>query len=121
MANDTMNDILGKVKDFAKKTGEKTSEVAELSKLKLNAASISSKVNTLYLELGRLTYDANKKGEENAEIAQKIEEIDQLFAELEGVNQQINLLKNQNICPACGAPNSKKSAFCNQCGTKLDV
>ena len=46
---------------------------------------------------------------------------DELYEQLDAVNDQISALRSRVICKKCGAENPAEACYCNMCGSKLDV
>ena len=97
MEDGKMKEIWGNVKTGAKSaakfTAEKTSELAEITKLKYAIHSAKSKLEKCYTELGRLDYDKSKTGDDHADevctlimqIDKHLDDISKLTAEIEEV------------------------------------
>jgi len=67
--------------DAAQKAKKKTGELAEDASMQIKLKSLESKRNSLYEQLGRLTYRQLKTGESQAEkIAETIEGLDDVRA-----------------------------------------
>ena len=46
--------------------------------------------------------------------------IDQLYQQIDTVNEKINALRKKASCPNCGFDNDEKAAFCSRCGANLN-
>lgn len=115
-----LDDLLIKAKDLANAAGNKAQEMAELTKLRLQAAQLRSDLDANYLKMGEIVYELKKANTENEDlIAMCIAEIDAQHKELEELNQKIDDLKNEAKCPECMASNPKESLYCSRCGAAL--
>lgn len=114
------DDLLIKAKDFANAAGSKAQEMAELTKLRLQAAQLRSDLDSNYLKMGEIVYELKKANTENEDlIAMCVAEIDAQHKELEELNQKIDDLKNELKCPECMASNPKEALYCSRCGASL--
>lgn len=115
-----LDDLLIKAKDFASAAGSKAQEMAELTKLRLQAAQLRSDLDANYLKMGEIVYELRKASTENEDlIAMCIAEIDAQHKELEELNEKINDLKNEAKCPECMASNPREALYCSRCGASL--
>lgn len=115
-----LDDLLIKAKDLANAAGNKAQEMAELTKLRLQAAQLRSDLDANYLKMGEIVYELKKADTENEDlIAMCIAEIDAQHRELEELNQKIDDLKNEVKCPECMASNPKDALYCSRCGAAL--
>ena len=116
------NAILGKVKNWANAAGKKAEEVAETSKLKMQILSVNGEISKAYEALGKLVYEAAKNndsvGEEMEAAMDKIDELKDKLAELEG---NVSVLKKEKNCGNCGASCALDAQFCSRCGAILEA
>ena len=121
MMSDGMNEFFTKVKDVAQKAGEKTVEVVDVSKLRLQCISVSARMRDCYEQLGKLTYFENKNGESDKDLMAKIiAKIDEYTSHLKSLNEQIDTIQQTIRCPKCAAANPQKANYCQKCGEKLE-
>ena len=114
------DDLLLKAKDLAGAAGIKAQEVAELTRVKLQAAQLKSDIDSNYLKLGEIIYELNKNGTENEELVNMcIAEIEAQLRELEELEAKISEMKKVVRCPECGAESPVGSLFCARCGAAL--
>ncbi len=116
------NAILGKVKNWANAAGKKTEEVVEASKLKLQIVSLNGEISKAYEELGTIVYHAAKNnepvGEEMDAVMEKIDELLEKLAVLEG---KVGEIKKVRTCGNCGANCPMDAHFCSRCGVILEA
>ncbi len=115
-----LDDLFIKAKDLAGMAGNKAQEMAELTKLRLQAAQLRSDLDANYLKMGEIVYELKKANTENEDlIGMCIAEIDAQHKKLDELNQRINDLKNEVKCPECMASNPKEALYCSRCGALL--
>jgi len=116
----TFEDVLNKVKDVAVATGQKASEVAAKTKIKMEISSLQKKQAAAYEGIGRLVYDAAKNGADIEELkAEAIEAIDELQKDITELEDKLYEMEGAVRCAECGTVNGGDSDFCKKCGTKL--
>ncbi len=115
-----LDDAITKTKEVFDVACKKTDEVVTIEKQKFNIASLKSKREKDYADLGRIYYELIKNNadlDDNTRnlvdaISEKSEEIARLYEDIQSI-------KNKRVCPNCNANIDTKSAFCNSCGIKL--
>lgn len=118
--NSFWDDICFRAKDVADAAAQKTGELYELSKYKIESVRINNEMKELYAELGEAVYSMMKSGYENRDLLEGLaEEIDELALRLDAVTEKIDEMKKLSTCPACGHKNSPENFYCSRCGTKL--
>ncbi len=106
----------------ADKAVKKTTEITGLAKLKMAIRSKESKLSSVYEEIGRLFYTAERDGEDcTGEIAAFIMKADKLKAEIEEAKKETAKLKNVKTCDGCGAEIDRNLPFCPWCGKKQEM
>ena len=113
-------EVVNKAKVAADYAGKKTGEIVEISKLRFTATDIQGKINKELQELGFVVYQADKDGVDySAQLKEKSANIDELYDELNKVNEKIADLKRMKKCPACDFSNPEDANYCLKCGAKL--
>lgn len=113
-------DVFEKAKNVADMAGKKTGELVEISKLRINAADVQTKIDKEFQELGTLVYTASKEHSDCTEsVHERAVAIDALFAELAELNEKISELRRMKKCPECQYANPEDANFCLNCGAKL--
>lgn len=116
-----LEDVVINAKSAANAVGKGATKLYDLSKLKISSADLNGDINKHFEALGRIVYDGKQTGEDNsALIADSIKIIEELYASLAAINQQIDELKNLVKCPKCGFENALGSSYCNCCGAKIE-
>lgn len=113
-----MERIISEIKNTADKVAKKSTELFELSKVKLNIANTKSDIDNNYKILGKLLYCSQKEVEEVTpeKFEEIISEIDALQEKLAELNEYSANLSNKKICPDCKKANDGKATFCSHCG-----
>ncbi len=115
-----LEDVLLNARSAVDSVGKKAGKVIDMSKLIMAAADIKAELSKKYEILGRVTFEAQTKGKDYSKsVAEIVEKISQLQAELASVNEMIANSKNRPKCTNCGSYNAKGAVFCNKCGAKL--
>ncbi len=116
-----LEDVVINAKSAAETVGKEAGRLVDISMLRFNAADLQKEVSKRFETLGRIVYDSFKSGNSgNARFNEYIESIDQLYQQIDTVNEKINALRKKASCPNCGFDNDEKSAFCSRCGANLN-
>ncbi|MBQ8185409.1 MAG: hypothetical protein IJ037_00880 [Clostridia bacterium] len=103
----------------ANKAAKKTNDLTSLAKLNVAIKNTESKLASVYEEIGRLFYNAERNGEDyTSDIAALIMKADKMKADIEATQKQINALRKVVVCEGCGNEISEEAAYCSFCGTK---
>ncbi|MBE6568731.1 MAG: hypothetical protein E7658_00765 [Ruminococcaceae bacterium] len=113
------DDLKKNAKTAADATKKKTNELTAIAKATMAVKSEENKMTELYKEIGRLFYEAERDGTDNAEvIAEYIMQIDKSKAKVASLKKKIASLKKVIVCESCGNEISNTCNFCPICGTK---
>ena len=122
MANINFDEIKRSATGVADRAMKKTNEVTNLVKLKLAVKSSEGKLSSVYEEIGRLFYTAERSGEDcTSDIAAFIMKADKLKADIASYTKQIAKLRNIRICESCGNEIDQNVNFCPVCGAKQET
>ncbi len=114
------DDIREKLTDTLDTVQRKGGELAELSKMRINAMKLSSKISAEYKNLGMLVYECRMGGfDDNETIECCVKTIADLRRELTLLNREIDNLTGTVRCDFCGNKNSKAETSCQKCGEPL--
>jgi hypothetical protein len=116
------------------KVGKRTSDMAAVAKLKLEITKHKSGIDKKYETLGSKYYLMAKEGgspDESMDIL--VNEINELFQNIENVQAEINklnaeaepvkedIMPEENFnCSSCGITLKKGTKFCGGCGEKVE-
>ena len=114
-----LNEIIDKAKDLAQTAGEKSQDIYQISKLKVEITQLNMKLDKNYGSIGKKVYNSIKEGNEMPDFAASIEEIDLLKADIEEKKDLISAIKNAIRCPSCGADVNEDDPFCPKCGSQI--
>ena len=89
------DDVVLNAKNAAQSVGKMAGQLVDMSKLRISVSEV------------------------NAVLAEKLAGIDDLYAELAQLTEQLNVLQNKAVCPVCGKKVPQDAAFCSACGAKL--
>lgn len=122
MSNFNFEEIKRSATGVADRAAKKTSEVTNIVKLKIAVKTAESKLSSVYEEIGRLFYTAERSGEDcTSDIAAYIMKADKLKADIASYNGKIARMRNVRTCENCGASISMSSNFCSVCGAKQET
>ena len=115
------DDVVVNAKSAAQTVGKMAGQFVDMSKLRINMSELNGEITKRYQELGRFIYEAKKAGSaDEAELADQIAGIDDLYAQLSAVSAEYASMQNKVTCPACGKKMPTDSLFCSHCGAKLE-
>ncbi|MBR5252613.1 MAG: hypothetical protein IKV39_01910 [Clostridia bacterium] len=108
--------------DLAGKAKQKTTKITGITKINLAIKSNESKLASVYEEIGRLFYLAEREGTDNTEaIATAIMKADKYNADIELAKRELAELRAVKTCDECGKEIDRDFAFCNFCGAKQEI
>ncbi len=114
-----LDDIKKSATDVANKAVKKTEEITGVAKLQMNIKMKEAKLSSVYEEIGRMFYSAERNGVDfTSEIAGSILKADTLKVEIASAKAEIAKLRNLVICEGCGNEIANDAAFCSFCGMK---
>ena len=117
-----LDDIINTGKNVVTTAGKKTDEAVRFSKLKIKQSQINGDIKAKFEKLGSLIYSMEKSEEkDNDAYNALVAELDACYASLKEIDEQLNELKNEVVCPKCGAKTKNENAYCPKCGEKLPV
>ena len=104
-------------------TVQKTGEVTEAAKIRLDIRSQNVRLAKCFESMGQLYYKSVKENGTavSAELDAYIVEADGIKAEIALLRQDLARAQGCVICAACGAQISNKSVYCPLCGIKLEA
>ena len=114
------DEVAAKSKDAFDTAVKFTGDVVSEQKVRVQIASLKSKISRDYETLGRLYHDVIKNGSENEEaINEIIAEIEDKKQEICGLEEKIGKNDKVKICEKCSWKNPADAVFCNKCGEQL--
>ncbi|MEG1995905.1 MAG: hypothetical protein RR036_00175 [Oscillospiraceae bacterium] len=118
--NSVFDNFIEKAKNIVDATTQKTGEVVEISKLKMDCVKLHNELRNLYEKLGCAVYHLVKNDYKNDDLVESLtEEIDEQLKQLKLANDKIASFNNVIICPACSTKNSDDCFYCTKCGCRL--
>ncbi len=112
--------LKGTVRKTTEVVYEKSSQLVELTKVKIKVSQAEGEIDKLFGLLGTKIYDAYKAGTPfSEEINGLCIALDGKYKELETLVSQADEIKEVQECPACKEKNPADSKFCSKCGEKL--
>lgn len=119
MDNMELFDKLGDtIISVSKDATQRAKDLSELARLRMEIRAKQDYLNKLYLEIGKIYYDAHKDDEEK-EFKEQMLLIKDALEVLDELKQQLGQIKGTVKCTACGQDMPIEADFCSKCGTKL--
>lgn len=116
-----LDDAINKTKEVFDVACKKTDEVVTVEKQKFNIASLKSKREKDYADLGKIYFEIVKDATDlTDETRNLVDAIIEKNEEISRLNEDIQSIKNKRVCPKCNSNIDINSSYCNSCGTKLD-
>ncbi len=116
-----LDNAISKTKEVLDVACKKTDEVVTIEKQKFNIASLKSKREKDFADLGRVYYELIKDSTELDDNTRNlVDAISEKNEEIARLNEDIQNIKNKRVCPFCNANIDINSTYCNVCGKKLD-
>ena len=117
-----IDDAINKTKEVFDVACKKTDEVVTTQKQKFSIASLESKREKDFADLGRIYFELAKNNTDLTDEARNlVDAISEKNEEIARLNQDIQNTKNKRICPNCNANIDVNSVYCNNCGVKLTI
>ena len=117
-----IDDAINKTKEVFDVACKKTDEVVTTQKQKFSIASLESKREKDFADLGRIYFELAKNSTDLTDEARNlVDAISEKNAEIARLDQDIQNTKNKRICPNCNANIDVNSVYCNNCGAKLTI
>ena len=92
------DDISRKISQGTKAVTQKSGELFEIAKVKMDVASEKEKINDLYEEIGKFIYSDYKKGNvKQEEIIEKCHLIDELNYKVKMLNQKVVQIRGGSL------------------------
>lgn len=116
------NNLKKNLNTAANYTVQKTGEVTEAAKIRLDIRTQNVRLAKCFENIGQLYYKNVKENGEavSAELEAYILEADGIKAEIAILRRDLAKAQGCVICSACGAQISNKSVYCPLCGIKLE-
>ncbi len=110
--------FIDKAREVADVAVQKTGEIVEISKVRLQAIKLNHNIQRSYERLGSMYYDSIKFGADSQDLLDAcVKEIDDLLIELEKLNNIAHGESGGEIrCDKCGFENVAEAFFCARCG-----
>lgn len=102
----------------SKDATQRAKDISELARIRMEIRSKQDYLNKLYLEIGKIYYDAHKDDEEK-EFQEQMLCVKDALEVLDELKQQLGQIKGTVRCTACGQDMPIEADYCSKCGTKL--
>lgn len=104
----------------AENVGNRATDVYNASKTNLKILDLTTDIEVIYKEIGRLIYAAHVSEEASTEkLEEMLETIDAKMGQIEELRASVASDRAVKVCPSCGKENEGDSNFCSGCGAAL--
>lgn len=115
-----LDDLIVNAKTAVNTVGKRAGQIVDISKLRVSAADLNNEISKRFESLGRAVYEAKKTENDVSDlVTESAAAIDDLYEQLDAVNQQLAAAREKMVCKNCGAENPQGAAYCSKCGHKL--
>lgn len=111
------NDMVSAAGDAVKGVSDKGKEMSEKSKLNRAVKETETRINNLYIVIGKKFFDANTTAPAGYE--DQFNGIANAQTELKELKKELSEISSPTACPNCKAPVNPGQPFCQKCGAKL--
>lgn len=118
---DFFDNLSEMISSKGKEAKEVAKKVAEIANLKGKISGLETEVKKNYRKIGEAYYEAYKAAEVTCEFEEYVQAIRDAKKSIEELNFKLNELKGDLECKGCGSQIKAGSAFCPNCGTKVEV
>lgn len=102
----------------SKDATQKAKDISELARIRMELRNKQDYLNKLFLEIGKLYYDAHKEDEEK-EFKEQMLLVKDAQEVIEELKQQLGQIKGTVQCTGCGQIMPLEADYCSKCGMKL--
>ena len=121
MGMEFLDTVKEKITTTAKSAAKKSTEIVEITKLKVAVAEEMSAIDKIFRSIGEAIYETYKTGEEaDFSFEAKCGALDEAYEKVDDLNARIAELKNTKICPTCKKHMEKDALFCSVCGERFE-
>ncbi|MCI8371790.1 MAG: zinc ribbon domain-containing protein [Lachnospiraceae bacterium] len=114
------DDIKKAVTDIGQEASQKTKSFTDGVKINSQISDQKKNLSLMYEDLGRILYK-EESVRSNSKCSQILEWIDKGENNLKKLEQQLAASKGAVACKKCGNSVPAGNAFCQNCGTKVEV
>lgn len=115
-----LEQISRRLTDAGQSVAQQTKNLTDTTRMNAKILENKKKISKLLLEMGQDYYQKHKDDADNEEQAY-INRINELSQEITRCQNEIVQIKTAPICRSCGARITENSAFCMNCGAKLQT
>lgn len=104
----------------ARYAGQRTGEWIEVTRRKGKIFELESEIKTLLREMGQTVYGTLQTGQsQEVRLDELTQRLDQNYAAVAGLKEEIAILRDAKECPACGTVCARSDRYCKECGAAL--
>lgn len=114
------DEIGKKISHTGQEAVKQTRIMANVAKYKGNISTLESKIQEVFLQIGRQYFRDHESDPDSAYIV-KLDEVKRYLQEIEELQCKIQEEKGVAICSNCGAEVGINTVFCSSCGAKVSA
>ncbi|MFA7216308.1 MAG: zinc ribbon domain-containing protein [Bacillota bacterium] len=115
------DDLSRKVSQGTKTISQKSGELFEIAKVRLDIASEKDKIGKLYEEIGKSVYQDYKRGNmKEKQVMDKCQLIDEINYRINRLSRKAMQIKGGTVCKKCGEVVDSSQRYCHMCGRELE-
>lgn len=115
-----MEDSKTSIMGITKAIGKTSGTILKTTKLTIGLSNEESKLNSLYIEVGKKVHEIYNKNENLTHFKsffdEKYEQIYSVQSKIYTIKNKIDIIKGVITCPKCTKQNLRTSHFCSKCG-----
>ena len=113
------NDLPKKVTKTCKAAGEKSTQLIEEAKLRLNIANLNDKISEKLAKIGATVYEDYKAGNSTyADLEELCKSIEEDEISINDMKSKILTMKKQKQCEVCQTSLYLDDKYCSKCGAE---
>ena len=113
------DEFKAKVAVTSKKAVDKTKDLTEIAKIKLNISDLEKKIASSYEKIGRAYAEANADNADKL-LPEEFTVIEEANAKIADYTDRLRELKGIIVCTGCGKEVSADVNFCPACGATIE-
>ncbi len=102
----------------SKDATQKAKDISELARIRMELRAKQDYLNKLFLEIGKIYYEAHQDDEEK-EFKEQMLLVKDAQEVIEELKQQLGQIKGMVACVECGQEMPIDACYCSSCGAKL--
>lgn len=107
-----------KITNAGQGVAQQTKNLTDTTRLNAKISETKKKMSQMLFEMGNNYYKKHRR-DTDCEEQEYIDQLNSLFLEILKYQQEIEEIKNADVCKLCGSRIAEGAAFCMGCGTRV--